>query len=91
MSLHKTPLTSYEREGLDLHFLSTDKPSQLSDCFRLGMAWEAKRTDKVKNALCLYLDTLHIIESMSEEELEIFKANNKDLINDLVSKLTKDK
>lgn len=39
--MHKTPLTQSERLGLTSHNLTVDAPSQLSDCFRLGMAWEA--------------------------------------------------
>ena len=39
MSLHNKPLTDLERSGLIKHGLPTDKPSQLSDSFRLGMAW----------------------------------------------------
>ncbi len=41
MSMHKTPLTQSERLGLTSHGLTVDAPSQMSDCFRLGMAWEA--------------------------------------------------
>ena len=35
----KTPLTPLELEGLLQHNLLTDRPSQLSDAFRLGMAF----------------------------------------------------
>lgn len=42
MSMHKKPLSDSEREGLVAHGLVVDTPSQLSDCFRLGMAWQAK-------------------------------------------------
>lgn len=39
MSMHKTPLTELERKGLEAHGLDVGTPSQLSDCFRLGMKW----------------------------------------------------
>lgn len=39
MSLHKQPLTVAEAEGLKNHGLPVGTPSQLSDSFRLGMAW----------------------------------------------------
>lgn len=39
MSMHKIPLTETERNGLKAHGLDIGKPSQLSDVFRLGVAW----------------------------------------------------
>lgn len=42
MSMHKTPLTELERSGLVAHGLVCDAPSQLSDAFRLGMAWSQR-------------------------------------------------
>lgn len=39
MSMHKVPLTELERSGLVAHHLRVDTPSQLSDCFRLGIKW----------------------------------------------------
>lgn len=36
---NNTPLTTLERKGLIRHHLPTDTPSQLSDAFRLGMAF----------------------------------------------------
>lgn len=39
MSMHKIPLTPVEKEGLERHHLPVGTPSQLSDCFRLGVAW----------------------------------------------------
>lgn len=39
MSMHRIPLTELEREGLSKHGLDIGTPSQLSDCFRLGMRW----------------------------------------------------
>lgn len=44
MSMHNTPLTELEREGLLKHCLPIGKPSQLSDCFRAGMAWALSNT-----------------------------------------------
>lgn len=43
MSLHKQPLTEVEINGLIRHGLTIDKPSQLSDCFRLGVTWALKQ------------------------------------------------
>ena len=37
--MHRKPLTDIEMEGLKAHGLAIGKPSQLSDCFRLGMQW----------------------------------------------------
>lgn len=39
MSLYRRPLTELERTGLKAHGLAIGMPSQLSDCFRLGIAW----------------------------------------------------
>ena len=39
MSMHNTPLTDLEREGLEKHLLAIEYPSQLADVFRQGMAW----------------------------------------------------
>lgn len=44
MSMHKKPLTDLEREGLYLHHFDIGTPSQLSDAFRLGMAWVQKQS-----------------------------------------------
>ncbi|MDO9179123.1 MAG: hypothetical protein Q7U16_12530 [Agitococcus sp.] len=38
--MHQKALTQNEDEGLRLHGLKTGTPSQLSDAFRLGMAWQ---------------------------------------------------
>jgi hypothetical protein len=47
MSMHKLPMTEVEREGLLHNNLSIDKPSQLSDAFRLGIKWaEEKNREK---------------------------------------------
>ena len=46
MSLHNQPLTDLEKTGLIKHGLPTDKHSQLSDAFRLGMAWALKEERK---------------------------------------------
>lgn len=39
MSMHKIPLTELERDGLEKHHLPIGSPSQLSDCFRHGIAF----------------------------------------------------
>lgn len=46
MSMHKIPLTELEREGLELHHLAIGTPSQLSDCFRIGMNWYKEQAAK---------------------------------------------
>ena len=45
MSMHKTPLTDVEREGLEKHGLGQNigKPSQLADAFRQGVKWGQKQ------------------------------------------------
>ena len=40
--MHKKPLTKLEEQGLRGHGLDIGKPSQLSDCFRHGVAWALK-------------------------------------------------
>lgn len=49
MSLHNKPLTDLEKTGLIKHGLPTDKHSQLSDAFRLGMEWALKEERKAAN------------------------------------------
>ena len=44
MSLHNKPLTELEKQGLLANGLSTNKASQLSDAFRLGVAWAVSNT-----------------------------------------------
>jgi len=39
MSMHRIPLTTCEEEGLRKHGLNVGTPSQMSDCFRLGVSW----------------------------------------------------
>lgn len=46
MSMHKIPLTELERRGLELHHLPIGTPSQLSDCFRIGMNWYKEQASK---------------------------------------------
>lgn len=46
MSMHKVPLTKLEHEGLIAHHLRVGKPSQLSDCFRFGVAWALANANK---------------------------------------------
>ena len=43
MSMHKVPLTTSEEDGLRKHGLPVGAPSQLSDVFRQGMAWQASQ------------------------------------------------
>ncbi len=51
MSMHNKPLTDEERNGLRLHGLKMDKPSQLSDCFRLGMEYQKNLLEAERDAL----------------------------------------
>ena len=44
--MHKKPLTELERQGLRLHGLDIGTPSQLSDCFRLGVAWASEQLEQ---------------------------------------------
>lgn len=56
MSMHKVPLTKLERDGLEAHHLAIDTPSQLSDCFRLGVQWAVKREqERLDNELYMEL------------------------------------
>jgi len=50
MSMHKKPLTPLEEEGLRVHHLTIGAPSQLSDAFRIGMAW-AQRNSQAEREL----------------------------------------
>lgn len=45
MSMHKIPLTFLEVTGLIKHKLPTLGASQLSDCFRLGVAWALNKNE----------------------------------------------
>jgi hypothetical protein len=49
MSMHKTPLTGLERDGLFAHGMGCHigKPSQAADIFRQGIAW-ALRTNEAR-------------------------------------------
>lgn len=49
MSMHKSPLTPMEEEGLRVHRLPIGQPSQLADSFRHGVAW-ALRTAAAPSA-----------------------------------------
>lgn len=48
MSMHTVPLTCLEHEGLAKHGLPIAKPSQLSDAFRLGVAWALAKSYDTK-------------------------------------------
>jgi hypothetical protein len=52
MSMHKVPLTKLERDGLEAHHLAIGTPSQISDCFRLGVQWAVnKAQERLENEL----------------------------------------
>lgn len=46
MSMHNIPLADLEREGLEKHGLKIGVPSQLSDCFRAGIAWALRQENE---------------------------------------------
>lgn len=53
--MHKIPLTSMEEDGLRNHRLPIGTPSQLSDCFRQGMAWALSQASHVVELKVDYL------------------------------------
>lgn len=55
MSMHKIPLTDLERLGLEKHHLPIGNPSQLSDCFRLGMKFAIEHENSDKKELIHFL------------------------------------
>lgn len=62
----KTQLTPLELEGLLQHKLPTDRPSQLSDAFRLGMAFALSqpkllKKDYIKKVVVPSIDTVLIL------------------------------
>lgn len=48
MCMHKIPLTEMELEGLTKHGLDTGTPSQLSDVFRLGVAFALEKVKDIQ-------------------------------------------
>ena len=63
----KTPLTPLELEGLLQHKLPTDRPSQLSDAFRLGMAFallqpKPPEKDYIKKIVAPTIGTVLILD-----------------------------
>lgn len=60
MSMHKIPLTSMEEDGLRNHRLPIGTPSQLSDCFRQGMAWALSQVSHVVELRVEYLPPLQV-------------------------------
>jgi hypothetical protein len=85
MSMHKIPLTELEKLCLEKHKLPTDKTSQLSDCFRLGVQHATQNFNetvtqlcKEKNALQDKIDQLMIEfcpEEMTQEQIENWKQH----------------
>jgi hypothetical protein len=86
MSLHKIPLTELEKLGLEKHKLPTDKPSQLSDCFRLGVQHATQNFNetviqlcKEKNTLQAKVDSLMLEfcpEEMTQEQIENWEQHH---------------
>ena len=73
MSMHKTPLTQLEEEGLRAHGLPVGTPSQLSDVFRHGVAWALKAQQVGQEPVYLYrrkgLDSWATCDEERYEEL----------------------
>ncbi|MGE6778312.1 hypothetical protein ACQKFL_11795 [Vreelandella titanicae] len=76
MSMHNKPLTDLERSGLEAHGLPIGKPSQLSDCFRSGVAWsqqriaelEGREAEMAAQFVALQDAAIALIHASSEEE-----------------------
>lgn len=60
MTKHQIPLTSIEEDGLRNHRLPIGTPSQLSDCFRQGMAWALSQASHVVELRVEYLPPLQV-------------------------------
>ena len=61
--MHNIPLTDLERIGLEKHRLPIGHPSQLADCFRLGIKWAIEHhenSDKKELIQSLKLALSHI-------------------------------
>jgi hypothetical protein len=71
MSMHKRLLTDHEIEGLTLHNLTVDSPSQLSDAFRLGMAWAIKKYEKMNNIKDWLIKNSYVSEELSNNSCSI--------------------
>lgn len=74
MSMHKIPLTEQEERGLYLHHLPIGMPSQLSDCFRLGMAWaeKVKPSSVQESAKAGGIEFAADLDDAKEELAEVF-------------------
>lgn len=71
MSMHNKPLTDLEHSGLEAHSLPIGKPSQLSDCFRSGVAWTQQRIAELEEreaALAAHLSYIREIASFCRYE-----------------------
>jgi hypothetical protein len=53
MSMHLKPCTQLEEAGLRAHHLKVGEPSQLSDAFRLGMAWALNNLRPIGDVRCI--------------------------------------
>ena len=54
MSMHQTPLTDIERDGLKAHGLPIGTPSQMSDCFRHGVKWAQEQLQAEESLKILF-------------------------------------
>ena len=74
--MHKLELTELERKGLIAHSLPVNSPCQLSDAFRLGVAWALKGaedaveevSDTIEKSEIKVGDKVKIIGGVSETE-----------------------
>ena len=88
--MHKVPLTDLELAGLILHRMPVGSPSQLSDAFRLGMAWCANNPQKKepvtplieKCTTCVHgkLSSFDMPSSSCDDEFGCWQISQRDLL-----------
>lgn len=80
MSMHKIPLTDMEYNGLIAHGFDVHKPSQLSDAFRLGVAWVLSQTTQIDYASLDPIQRLAVCrgEPIPPSEVQESKVNQCD-------------
>lgn len=73
MSMHKIPLTDIEKDGLNTYKLPVNKPSQNSDCFRIGFAWANNHNEKNIEYKKLLEKCLKTLNNSNNENSELIK------------------
>jgi len=71
--MHRKPCTPFEALGLKKHGLAVGNPSQLSDCFRLGMQWAARGMDRLDGPL-LHPRTISEAQALTNSRLGAAQA-----------------